>query len=374
MRLIIIIIILTSFSFHQLQAKESVNLYLKDTVVNNTEKLKIIKAAENALTIHSFSVMNKTGIAASGNKHDYYSLAPYFWPNPKTKDGLPYIRKDGQVNPEARTNATDFQEWENFIQAVSSLRKGYEITKEKKYALKQKDLIATWFLNDETRMNPNLDYAQGIKGVNTGRQFGIIEFGGIEEVMKDVILLKKEEIIDDKFKSDFDKWLGEYADWLQNSDFGKLEASATNNHGTTFDIQLANLLIYINNLDKLRQLLEEVKTKRIAQQIDADGKQPEELTRTKAYSYSLLNLNALTQLALLGKKYGVDIWNYQSPQGGSMRKAYDFLIPYLDKDWPYQQIVPIADSRKKLLKMLDTVGKEFNQLDYLKIVKKHSKQ
>ncbi len=369
MRWIIIITILLSFNFQS--TKATLSLSQKKDSISAAEKIRIIQAAEKALKVADFSVMNKTSVSVSGNKHDYYSLAPYFWPDPKKKDGVPYIRKDGQVNPEARTNATDYEEWGNFIQSVSSLRKGYELTKEKKYAIKQKNLIAIWFLNDETKMNPNLNYAQGIRGLNSGRQFGIIEFGGIEEVMKDITLLKKEQIIDDKFRTDFNKWLSEYANWLQNSKFGKLEASATNNHGSTYDLQLAHLFIYVNNLKKLHQLLEEVKTKRIAMQIEADGKQPEELTRTKAFSYSLLNLNTLTQLALLGKKYDVDIWNYKTPKGGSIKKAYDFLIPYLNKDWPYQQIIPIADSREKLIKMLETVGKEFNQPAYLEIVKKY---
>lgn len=51
--------------------------------------------------------MDKTLVAASGNKHDYYSFPPYWWPNPDTQDGLPYIRKDGQTNPDANSDATD---------------------------------------------------------------------------------------------------------------------------------------------------------------------------------------------------------------------------------------------------------------------------
>jgi hypothetical protein len=30
------------------------------------------------------------------------SLAPYWWPDPKSPNGLPYIRRDGERNPEIK--------------------------------------------------------------------------------------------------------------------------------------------------------------------------------------------------------------------------------------------------------------------------------
>ena len=35
-----------------------------------------------------------------GTIHDFYSEGDYWWPDPQTPDGLPYIRRDGQTNPE----------------------------------------------------------------------------------------------------------------------------------------------------------------------------------------------------------------------------------------------------------------------------------
>ena len=54
---------------------------------------KLIKQADKLLNIEGFSVLYKVGVPPSGNKHDYMSIAPYFWPNPDTPDGFPYIRK-----------------------------------------------------------------------------------------------------------------------------------------------------------------------------------------------------------------------------------------------------------------------------------------
>ncbi len=348
------------------------NLKSSLDTLNNDSK-KIITQADKALKLAVFTVMNKSGIAASGNRHDYYTLAPYFWPDLSKKDSLPYIRKDGEVNPQTRTTYTDYDEWNNFGNAISALYNGYKVSKQTAYAKKAQSLIAAWFIDTKTKMNPNLDYAQGVRGLNNGRQFGIIEFSGLASILECLNYFENNKVLSTEIKTGFNGWLTQYAYWLQNSDFGKKESNTNNNHATTYDLQLANILIYLNQTDNLKKLLEEVKTKRIAKQIDRDGKQPEELARTKAFSYSILNLNGLSKLAIIGKKYGVDLWSYESPKGGSIKKAYDFLIPYLGKEWPYEQIAALDSSRDKLKKMLAEVGKEFNESKYLEIANKFQK-
>src|SRR5262249_1738075 len=61
---------------------------------------KLIREADLALTSATFSVVEKELTPPSGDKHDYMSIAPYWWPNPNRSSGLPYIRRDGQINPE----------------------------------------------------------------------------------------------------------------------------------------------------------------------------------------------------------------------------------------------------------------------------------
>jgi hypothetical protein len=141
--------------------------------------INLIKNAEKDLLSGPYSVMNKTGIPPSGSKHDYMTLAPYFWPNPDTPYGLPYIRKDGEVNPEARDSFTDYKGKENFFNAIDVLVKALYFSENKVYGEKAISLIRTWFLDEATKMNPHLNYGQGVRGINDGRPFGIIEFGGI---------------------------------------------------------------------------------------------------------------------------------------------------------------------------------------------------
>ena len=56
--------------------------------------------ADKLLNAVPYSVMDKEKTPASGDKHDYMSQARYYWPDPTKPDGLPYISRDGESNPE----------------------------------------------------------------------------------------------------------------------------------------------------------------------------------------------------------------------------------------------------------------------------------
>ena len=90
--------------------------------------------AEEALQVKPVSVMAKTLTPPSGDKHDYLSFGPYWWPDPKKKDGLPYIRRDGQVNPEARANTSDRPALGRMVEAVDTLALAYYFTPAETYA------------------------------------------------------------------------------------------------------------------------------------------------------------------------------------------------------------------------------------------------
>ena len=327
---------------------------------------KLIKSADSLLTRPAFSVVNKTGIPPSGDKHDYMSIGPYWWPNPETPDGLPYIRKDGEINPETRNNYTDFIENENFLRAIRDLSNAYYLSDNMSYANRALKLINTWFLNADTKMNPNLNYGQSIPGKNDGRCFGIIEFGGLVEVLKCLEVLEDRNRLDDETKKGMELWLSEYADWLQNSKLGKEEATRENNHGTHYDIQLLNILLYLNRVNEVKNHLSTVTKARIFSQIEPDGSQPRELKRTKSFSYSTMNLHGFMELVSLGQKVGIDLWNIESEDGRSIKKGYQYMVPYLtkEKEWEHKQITSIKSSEAKLIADLNYVSKTLKDTSF----------
>ncbi|HEV3042076.1 MAG TPA: alginate lyase family protein [Candidatus Angelobacter sp.] len=306
----------------------------------SAELVKAVRdAADRALKTGPFSVMDKGIVPPSGDKHDYMSQGPYWWPNPNTQNGLPYIRRDGERNPDI-AKISDHDHRGAMERATRTLALAFYLTGNESYADRAALLLRTWFLDPATRMNPNLNFGQGIPGINTGRGTGIIETSGLVDVVDTVGLLAGSRAWTAKDQQGMEKWFTDYLSWLQNSANGRDEAAAKNNHGSFYDVQVADFALFVGQRDLARTVLKQSQQKRIAQQITPDGSQPLEEARTRSFSYSVFNLRALMELAELGRHVDLDLWHFRTEDGRSIQRALLFLLPYAvgNKKWERQQI------------------------------------
>ncbi|MFT5105232.1 MAG: hypothetical protein ACI9UA_000851 [Pseudoalteromonas tetraodonis] len=148
------------------------------------------QAAERALGFKPVTVTAKKVSPPSGDKHDYMSVAPYWWPDPRELDGLPYIRRDGKRNPATRNrDSSDAPRFSQLCSAVSDLTAGYRAGGDERYAKHAARLLKTWFIDADTRMNPNLNFAQAVPGRSEGRCFGIIELRAIVDLIDAVKMI-----------------------------------------------------------------------------------------------------------------------------------------------------------------------------------------
>lgn len=316
---------MTQLAQNKTQLDET-NLALKD----------LLSRADKALKRPVDPVVNKTLLPASGDKHDYYSFGPYWWPNPETKDGLPYIRKDGQTNPETKTEATDKQRMIMFAKDVTHLGLAYYFTDDQKYADKAIDQLKAWFIDEKTKMNPNMDYAQAIPGKVDGRGIGIIDSRLLIGVVDSVELLKP--VLNDKDYQAIVAWFKDFNQWLLTSKNGFEEDNWHNNHGTWYDAQVVAFAIFTNDLEEAKKRLQITQMRRIGGHFDTEGKQKAELDRTRPWHYSNFNLEAYNLLGVYGEKLGVDVWNYEIDKH-SLKKGYEFIASYVvepDK-WEYKE-------------------------------------
>jgi hypothetical protein len=328
--------------------------------------------ADEAMSVGPFSVMDKKEMPPSGDKHDYMSLAPYWWPDPSKPNGLPYIRRDGETNPE-RYKCTDDSEFNKVQSAVHALGLGYYFTGDEKYAARAVLLLRAWFLDPATRMNPNLNFAQAVLGVNTGRGTGLIDVHGLPRMLDGMTLLAGSPSLTAQDKDGMRKWLNEYLDWLQTSKNGRDETDAKNNHGSWMDAQVAAIALYLGDQTLAHTIAETAKTNRIAFQIKPDGSEPLELARTKSFSYSVFNLDALERLAEEARLAGVDLWSYRAEDGASIRAALDYLLPYGEgeKKWTYQALNGVDGGSLAEPLLLASMG--YHDAAYLAAAKKLEK-
>lgn len=288
-------------------------------------------------------VTEKKLVPPSGDRHDYMSIGPYWWPDPTKPDGKPYVRKDGQVNPEYHD--TDSSRLSEVLLAVKWLTAAAWRLEDAEAGREAARRVRVFFLDPETRMNPNLEFGQAIPGRNDGRGIGIIDTysmaaGGFLESLKILRHLGYLPLGDFSALQD---WFARYLEWLETSKNGREEAEERNNHGAAYDMQRIAFADFCGKRARAREILSDVARRRIDGRITAEGLQPLEASRTKGVSYSLYQLGMFCRLAYLGECHGVDVWNHVTPEGGTIAKAVAFIGPYCrgEKVWPYKQIKPV---------------------------------
>ncbi len=299
---------------------------------------KLMAEANRALASRTHSVMEKQQLPPSKDKHDFLSWAPYYWSDPNSPDGK-YVRRDGERNPAANEDS-DAGHFEKLCTDVHTLALAFYFSGDEKYAAKAAELLRVWFLDPATHMNPNLNFGQGVPGQVTGRPEGLISARGLVGLVDAIGLLAGSQSWTPADQQGMVAWCGKYFQWLTTSPIGLGESEASNNHGTFYDTQATALALFIGQPEAARKILLAARQKRIARQIEPDGKMPRELTRTLSFNYSVFNLQALMDLASLGQSAGVDLWHYQTADGRGILPAVEFLAPYADpkREWPYQQI------------------------------------
>lgn len=299
----------------------------------------LLNEATAYLKLRPGSVVDNGTIPPSGDKHDFFAIGKYAWPNPDTPDGMPFIRRDGYTNPSASSDQYDLGPYFNMRIRVNTLALAYFYSGSENYADKAAEILRVWFLNPETRMNPNFKYASSLPGVNDGMAIGIIEGVQLIGLLDSVNLLTQSKSWTAGDNEALKQWFTSYTDWLLESPAGKEEYRATDNHGSWYAAQVAAFSIYAGNMDRANQMMDRAKWQ-IDVQLTTEGGLHRELKRNRALFYSLYGLSAFVTLARCGEVLGVDLWHYRTEDDKGIQLGFDFLAPYLaeEQPWAWQNI------------------------------------
>jgi hypothetical protein len=300
---------------------------------------QVFSSADRALAGPTYSVINKTRIPPSGDKHDYLSMGPYWWPDATRPSGEPYVRRDGRVNPERDSNAFDTAALEAMSGAVEALSLAYYFSDDARYARKAAELLRVWFLGPGTRMKPNASFAQGVPGRTTGRAEGVLDTFRLIRVVEGIGLLAPARVLSAAEQTGLERWFGDYVTWMMTSPTGQEERDAENNHALWYDHQLAHYALFARREQIAREVVSSFVPRRLAKQIDPDGKLPRELGRTRPWHYTVFALRASAGLAELGRCFQLDLW-HATGNGRSLKVAIDFILPYVgrEQEFPYPDL------------------------------------
>lgn len=316
---------------------------------------------ESLFKLPKRSVTEKHNVTGIESNNDFVSMGPYWWPDPSKSDGLPYIRKDGQTNPEVRkiTDKTYLNELSNMIYKLGLL---YYYTGENKYAIEAVNRLKVWFLDPDTKMNPNLNHGQYIPGRNQGRAEGVIDTRVLIPLIDGVQLLKASPEWSSTMENGINEWFSTFLNWLETSELGVQASKQINNIGTAYYMQVIQFNIFLGNSGKARTYAYDKLPELIDNQIDNNGVQVHEVKRTNSWSYSLHNLSYWFNIANMLEVVGVDLWNLKTKNGKSLNMAFEFLLPYAtgQQSWEDKQLrnVDYANSFNNLYQLSKEKFKE----------------
>ena len=336
-------------------------------MVADVDRQRILQAASAYLALPPASITAYPSDKNPGSKHDYFSQADYFWPDPAHPDG-PYINRDGQSNPD------NFNGHRKAMIALSirmpALTAAWLITRDRRYARHACDHLRTWFITPATRMNPNLEYSQGVLGVSTGRSYGIIDTLHLVEVARAASLMAS-TVLSTPERDALMTWFREYLAWMKTSDKGQKERDAENNHAMCWALQAAEFARLVHDEVTRREVRQQYTDILLPKQLAVNGSFPRELARTKPYSYSILNFDVMAALCQSLQGVDSDLLTFQLSDGRGVCRAAQFLYPYLkDKQsWPYAHDVEHFDAWPVRSPGLLFTGLACNQSNYIDLWK-----
>jgi hypothetical protein len=311
-------------------------------LVARVDRKRILDAAAAYVNAPISTITSFRAPDSPGGLHDFYSQADYFWPNPANPTG-PYINRDGQSNP------ANFNDHRKAMIALSiqmpALTAGWLLTQDRRYGNRACEHLRAWFVSPETRMSPNLEYAQGVKGVSTGRSYGIIDTLHLVEVARAASIVGPALMSKDEYEA-VRLWFAEYLKWMKESPHGMAERDTKNNHAVCWALQaseFARLCGDAGTREEIRARYEQVF---VPNQMGVDGSFPQELARTKPYSYSIFNFDVMAMLCQSLMEPQKDPFAFTLQDGRGICKGASFLFPYLqDKQkWPYKKDVEHFES------------------------------
>jgi len=333
------------------------------------DRSRILTAANKYLNEQPITITASRSPRSSGGLHDFFSEGDYWWPDPNNPSG-PYIQRDGMSNPD------NFVDHRRYLMRLSiqvpALTAAWKITKDTRYARKAATHLRAWFIDEATRMNPSLEFAQAIHGRFTGRGTGIIDTIHLVEVAKAIQVLEASGALSEAELKQIKKWFSDYVVWMTTSKNGTDERDARNNHGTCWVMQVSAFADLIGDKTLLEYCRDRFKTVLVPNQIAVDGSFPEEKRRTKPYGYSLFNLDAMTTVCQILSTPNDNLWKFETRDGRGVARAVAYLYPYIKdkKSWPLKpDVMYDAEWPMRHISLL-FAGRALNHRDYLELWQK----
>lgn len=290
---------------------------------------EVLELAEKWYQQGPYSVTFNAGVSQyipDASPNDFATTGNYWWPNPNTADGLPFILRDGFGNPDSNGSLIEMK---GAALGIYNNALAFYLTEEERYAEQAAELARTFFTDEATAMTPHSEFGKVVPGVNEDGGFVVAGIGNMFRLIYDGLGLiegAKAWTIHDRRA--MQSWSAQFLDWMETSEKGQVEFESPSNHGTNFDMIASLLSLYNEDQETALRYVSNYAENRIPNQFAEDGTQPYEFGRTDNLNYAEYNLRIAFDIAGIAENLDYDVWNYTTSNGAGLRNSTDFLIPY----------------------------------------------
>jgi len=292
--------------------------------------------------------------------HDYYGEAPFWWPDPANR-AAPWVHREGHINPDrflankAALNST--------CDSIFSLGMASYFLDDPRYGREAARVINGWFLNPKTRMNPNLEYSEAIRGLNEARG-GALDGRVFIRAVQGMEFLALSGQWDPKEEAATRKWFEEYLRWLTHSKTGSDERNGGGNRAMWWTAQAAAIAVLLDDKAAAQMAFNLYRESVATRQPAPNMATLHEEDRNRALAHLAFTTEAMATTCRISQAQGVDLWNAQGRNGSAFTGAVASLTPYLGerRKWDREQI---TDFRADSVYFVAFAGMGMNKPEYV---------
>jgi hypothetical protein len=265
--------------------------------------------------------------------HEYYGEAPFWWPDP-ANPAAPWIRREGHVNPDRVV--ADKIALDSTCDAIFTLGAASFFLDDPRYGRHAARLINAFFLNPKTRMNPNLEHSEAIRGVNDSRG-GSIEGRVFVRALQGMEFLAQSGQWDAREAAATHKWFEEYLRWLEHSKVASEEKTGGSLRASWWAAQVAAIATFLEDKASAQMAFHYYQDTAFPR---AEGRLAREEDRARPLSYTAASAEAMATTCRVAQAQGVDLWNTQAKGGATLAAVIASLTPHIAdrKKWDREQM------------------------------------
>jgi hypothetical protein len=313
----------------------------------------------NAITAYSEKLLQELGHGSKRERHEHNLIGKLLRAADKAllrgsstlaDDGLASACEDrigaAEAPYEVQAEKSDCTQLQQLFVDTTTLALAWQVSGKGDYAEQAAKSVKRWFIHPETRIGHNLcDVPAQSKDQSNEAQTPGICMRDFYYFLDGVRIIERAGTFDASDRQILSEWLRNHLQWLFADQHGKQSRLANNNHGTCFDLQVLAIAHYLGDVELLVSTMR-TSQERLLEQFESNGAQPQEMKGTITAHNCCFNLQTWANLADVARCCGIDFWNIAASDGRGLRRAFEWMAPYIvGSAWECEQTEPFDRRR-----------------------------